>query len=122
MPMNDGRVLNPVEIEQGIVAAAEEVARSVQIVSDRLEAYREAEHLFDLKWAGEYMRATGPVEERKQTCVLKTEVERKAMDVAEVAFKYADRKCKAAEARLSAYQTLSRSITAMYKTAGVGEY
>lgn len=117
-----GRVLNPVEIEQGIVAAADEVAHGVKIVSDALERYREAEHLFDIAWASEYMRATGPVEERKQTCVLKTVEQRKAMDIAEVAYKYADRRCRAAENRMSAYQTLSKSVTAMYKTAGTGEY
>lgn len=116
------RVLNPVEVEAAIRDAAATVAEGVEIVTVRLATYREAERIFDLAWARAYMSAKGPVEERKQIAVMATETERRAMDVAEVAFKYADRKCRAAESTLSAYQTISKSVTAMYQGAGRGEW
>lgn len=115
-------VLNPVDIERGIRSAADTVAEAVPIVSQRLAAFREAERLFDLAWARHYLAATGPVEERKQRCILATEEEKKALDIAEVAYKFAERKTRAAESTLSAYQTLSKSVTAMYNVAGRGEF
>jgi hypothetical protein len=116
------RVLNPVEVEAAIREAANVVAEGVAVVSQRLEAYRAAQWRYDQKWAGTYLSADGPVEERKQQCVLACANEQAALDVAEVAYKYADRKARAAESTLSAYQTLSRSITAMYGAAGRSEY
>jgi hypothetical protein len=115
-------VLNPVAIEQAIRSAADLVAEAVPIVSARLGAYRDAERAFDLAWARVYMSSTGPVEERKQQCVLATAEEKQALDIAEVAYKYAERKARAAESTLSAYQTLSKSVMAMYQAAGRGEY
>lgn len=116
------RVLNPVEVEQAIREAVATVAQGVDVVSQRLTAYRDAQWRFDQKWAGTYLTAEGPVEERKQQCVLACADEQAKLDVAEVAWRYADRKTRAAEATLSAYQTISRSVTAMYHAAGTGEY
>lgn len=115
-------VLNPVAIEQAIREAVGTVAEGVEQVTIRLRAYREAERVFDLKWARTYMSTSGTVEQRKQTCVIETAEEKIALDIAEVAFKYADRRTRAAESTLSAYQTLSKSVTAMYGAAGRGEY
>lgn len=111
-------VLNPVIIEAAIRDAVQTVTEGVEQVTIRLAAYREAERVFDLKWARVYMSATGPVEQRKQTCIIETEEEKVALDVAEVAYKYADRRTRAAESTLSAYQTLAKSVIAMYNVAG----
>jgi len=118
----DSRVLNPVEIEQGIRSAVDEVSKGVVEYTRVLTVYREAERVFDLAWARVYMSVKGPVEERKQTCVLETADERQALDIAEVAFKYVDKRLRAAESTLSAYQTLSKSVTAMYGAAGHADY
>ncbi len=120
--MSDTRVLNPVEVEQGIRDAADEVARGVNEYTRVHAAYLEAERIFDLAWAHSYMSVKGPVEERKQQSVLNTEEERKALNVAEVSFKYVDKRLRAAESRLSAFQTLSKSVTAMYGAAGREAY
>ena len=120
--MTDNRVLNPVDIEAGIRKAVAEVSKGVLEYTRTLAEYREAERLFDLAWARAYISKTGPVEERKQNAVLVTAEEKQNLDVAEVAFKYVDRRLRAAEATLSAYQTLSKSVTAMYGAAGRGEY
>lgn len=121
-PPPSNRVLNPVEVEQAIRQAVQTVSEGVEVVTVRLQEYREAERKFDVAYASAYMRATGPVAERKYQADLATQAEREAMDVAEVAFKYADRRCRAAENTLSAYQTLSKSVTAMYGAAGRGEW
>lgn len=118
--MNDSRVLNPVDIETGIRKAVAEVAQGVVEYTRVLQDYRQAERTFDLAWARAYMSKSGPVEERKQNCVLVTEEEKAALDVAEVSFKYVDKRLRAAESTLSAYQTLSKSVTAMYGAAGQG--
>lgn len=117
-----GEVLNPVAVEQAIREAVHLVTEGVDVVTVRLREYREAERLFDLAWARCYMSSKGPVEERKQQCILATEQEKMALDIAEVAYKFADRKTRAAESTLSAYQTLSKSVMAMYQAAGRGEY
>lgn len=116
------RVVNPVDIERGILDAVTEVARGVDEYSRTLSLMLDAQHAFDLAWARAYEAKTGPVEERKQRCVLATEEEQRALNIATVAHKYVDRRLKAAESRLSAYQTLSKSVTAMYGAAGQGEY
>lgn len=113
-------VLNPVLVEEAIRDAVAEVAKGVTEFSRTFEAFRTAERAFDLAWAQEYMRVTGPVEERKQACVIRTAEQKAALDVAEVAFKYVDKRLRAAEAKLSAYQTLSKSVMAMYGAAGRG--
>jgi hypothetical protein len=117
-----GRVLNPVEVEAAIVAAADEVTEGVDVVSQRLAVYREAERLFDLKFAMAFMEHKGPQTEKRYAAEIAATEERREAEVAEVAYRYAERRCKAAEARLSAYQSVNKSVTAAYKTAGVGEY
>uniref|UniRef100_A0AAU7J7Q9 Head-to-tail adaptor n=2 Tax=unclassified bacterial viruses TaxID=12333 RepID=A0AAU7J7Q9_9VIRU len=120
--MPDDRVLNPVDVEAAIRQAVSEVVAGVDQYTIRLREYRAAERTFDLAWARAYMNKSGPVEERKQNAVIATEEEKTALDVAEVAFKYVDRRLRAAESTLSAYQTLSKSVMAMYGAAGRGEY
>lgn len=115
-------VLNPVEVEQAIRAAVGEVARGVDEYTRVLSALREAERKFDVAEATAYMHATGPVQERKYRAVLDCQAERETLDVAEVAFKYVDKRLRAAESKLSAYQTLSKSVMAMYGAAGRAEY
>jgi hypothetical protein len=115
-------VLNPVDIEQAIRTAVNDVAEGVSVVSARLEIYRKAQREYDLAWAHAYMNAGGNMEERKQQAVISCRLLREALDVAEVSFKYAERRARAAESTLSAFQTLSKSVTAMYQGAGRGEY
>jgi hypothetical protein len=116
------RVLNPVDVEQAIVQASNEVSRGVDEYSRVLTIYQDAERVFDLAWAHSYMNKKGPVEERKQASVIDTIAEREALDIARVSFKYVEKRLRAAEMRLSAYQSLNKSVMAMYASAGTGEY
>ena len=47
--------------------------------------------------------------------------EREARDVADQAYKYADRLAKALQSELMAYQSLNKSVLAQFDVAGVGE-
>lgn len=115
-------VLNPVDVEAAIREAVATVTQGVEVVTKRLGEYREAERDFDLAWAHAFMGATGSVDARKYQAEISCRELRKTMDVAEVAYKYADRRCRAAESTLSAYQTISKSVMAMYGAAGQGGY
>lgn len=115
-------VLNPVEVEKAIRHAVDEVAQGVEIVTVRLTTYREAQRLYDLAYAQAYMAHRGPQTEKRIAAEIETTHLRHDKDVAEVAWKYAERRCAAAESTLSAYQTISKSVRAMYGAAGTGEW
>jgi len=123
-----GRVLNPVEVEQAIREAAATLTEGVAVVTARLDVYRAAQRAYDLAYSNAYMHAergdgTRPsIEDRKHLATIATAKEREAMDTAEVGWKYAERRAKAAELTLSAFQTISKSVNAMYGAAGHGEY
>lgn len=111
--------LNPVDIEQAIRRLANETARAVRIVSDRLGAFREAERIYDAAVAHEYLAWKGPAHEKKFAAELATTELRRDRDLAEVAWRYAERSAASVERQLSAYQTLNRSVAQLYSAAGV---
>lgn len=112
--------VNPVDVENSIRDIVNEIALGVRTVSDALERYRAAERAYDLAFARAYMRHTGPAHERKYEAEIATEAERAARDVAEVAWRYAERVAKSQESELSGWQTIAKSIVAMYGAAGRG--
>lgn len=110
--------LNPVRVEQSIRDLLDEIARGIPVVSNAEAKAREAGRQFDLAMAHAYMRATGPAHERKYAAVLATERQRAEYDVAELAFRHAERTAKALEAQLRAWQSINRSVLEMYSTGG----
>lgn len=114
-------VLNPVQIETGIREVADRIARGVAVVSDRYAAFLTAERAYDQAFARAYMAHQGPAHERKYGAELATEQEREARDVADVAFRYADRTARALESELRALQSVGASVRQMYGVAGRGE-
>ena len=122
MPESDtSSVLNPVDIEKRIRELAYGIARGVQICSDAYAAFLKADREYDRAYAKAFLRATGSVDTRKQQTELDTVAERDALDVADVAYRYADRNAKALESELRAYQSVGASVRAMYNVAGRGE-
>lgn len=118
--MND--VLNPVDIEQVIRETADRIAKGVSVVSNAEAKAREASRSYDRAYAAAYLRAPGPSHEKKYRAELDTEAERDAVDVAELAFKHAERTAKALESKLRAYQSVGASVRTMYagQLSGVG--
>jgi hypothetical protein len=113
--------LSPVEVEKAISAISNRIAKSVQVCSDRYRDFLHADHQYDLAYARAYLDAPGSIQAKKYEAELMTEHERAARDVADVAYKHADRLAKALDAELRAMQSIGASIRNMYATAGRGE-
>lgn len=114
-------VLNPVQIEQLIRNVAERIAKGVRACSGRYEAFLTAERKYDAAFAAAYMDHDGPAHEKRHAAELVTTDIRADRDVADAAYRYADRQAKALEAELRAYQSVGASVRQMYATAGRGE-
>jgi hypothetical protein len=113
--------LNPVEVETNIRTISDRIAKGVSVCDQRYRDFLAADHQYDLAYASAYLAADGPQHERKYRAELATAGLRQARDVADAAFRYADRQAKALEAELRAMQSVNASIRAMYQVAGVGE-
>lgn len=111
-------VLNPVEVEQAIRTTVDDIAKSVRGVTEALKDYREKERLYDLAFARAYNRHTGAAHAKRYVAEEQTTQERAERDAAEVVYRYAERRAKALEASLSAYQSVMRSVNQMYGAAG----
>lgn len=116
--MND---FNPVSVENAIRECATRIAKSVSICDERYKAFQEAEQDFVEAFANARISATGPQQEKRYKAELATMTERKRRDVADAAYKYADRLAKALESELRALQSVNKSVMGMYGAAGIGE-
>jgi len=107
-------VLNPVDVERSIRETANDIARGVTVVSNAEAHAREAVRKYDRAYAAAYLAADGPAHEKRYRAELATQRERDDMDVAELAFKHAERTAKSLEAKLRAFQSVGASIRTMY--------
>lgn len=107
-------VLNPVDIEQAIRVCAERIHEGVKVVTRAEREAREKAREYDRAFARAYLAADGAAHERKYHAELATAAERDARDVAEVAYRFAERTAKAVEAELRAWQSVGASVRAMF--------
>jgi hypothetical protein len=114
-------VLNPVAAEQKIVELSDRIAKGVGVVTSAERESRKAKRDFDLAYAHAYKKAEGPVHLRKYEADIITMGHRETADVAEIAFKHAERTARALEKELLAWQSINSNIRAMYGVAGVGQ-
>lgn len=112
---------NPVQIEAAIRDCVNQIAEGVKICGERYSAWRTAERLYDVAYAYAYIHANGPAHEKKYHAELGTQDEREARDVADAAYRYADRRARALEADLRGWQSTGASVRQMYGAAGRGE-
>lgn len=112
---------NPVQIEHAIREIANRIGNGVAVCDQRLRAFMQADHAYDVAYARAYLKADGPQAEKKYQAELDTVEERTARDVADAAYRYADRQAKALQDELRAYQSIGASIRNMYGVAGRGE-
>lgn len=112
---------NPVQIEDAIRKCANRIADGVKVCADRYGEYLAADRTYDRAFARAFLAASGSVEARKFQAELKTIEERDMLDVADAAYKHADRQAKALEAELRAWQSVGASVRQMYGVAGRGE-
>ncbi|WP_280499413.1 hypothetical protein [Nocardia cyriacigeorgica] len=114
--------LSPVQIERAIRDTANRISKSVQECADRYTEYLTADRNYDRAYARAYMRHEGPQTEKKYAAELATPVEREARDVADAAYRFADRRAKALESELRALQSVGASVRGQYAVAGRGEW
>lgn len=114
-------VINPVQVESAIREVANLMAEGVQVCSDRWAAFAEADHAYDVAYARAYMGHQGPAHEKKYAAVLACQSERDVRDAADVAYRHADRRAKALDAELRAWQSVGASLRVQYGVAGRGE-
>lgn len=112
-------VLNPVDIERAIRGCSDRIADGVTVCSERYAAFLTADRVYDVAFARAYMVHEGPAHEKKYGAELATQDERETRDVADAAYRHADRLARALEAELRAWQSVGASVRAMYSVAGV---
>ncbi|WP_228002175.1 hypothetical protein [Nocardia australiensis] len=116
--MND---YNPVSVENAIRECANRIAKGVTVCGNAYAAFLDADRSYDRVFASAYLDADGPAHERKYVAELATQEEREKRDVADAAYRYADRTARAVEAELRAWQSVGASIRQAYGVAGRGE-
>lgn len=114
-------MLDPVSIEDAIREIANRIGKGVVVVNRRYEEFLTADREYDRAYARAYLDGDFPAHERKHRAELATGEARQVRDVADAAFRFADRTAKALEAELRAHQSLGASVRSMYGVAGRGE-
>lgn len=114
-------VLNPVAVEQAIRECANRIANGVKVCSDRYRDFLHADHDLDVAYARAFMAHEGPQTEKRYAAELATEAERAKRDLADAAYRYADRQNRALQAELDAYRSIGASVRSAYAVAGSGE-
>lgn len=107
-------VLNPADLEKHIQEIARCIHDGVKVVTAAEREAREKRRLYDLAYAMAYTAHDGPAHERKYRAEIATTGDRDAAEVAEVAFRHAERTARALENELRATQSIGASIRSMY--------
>lgn len=107
-------VLNPVQIEQNIRTCADRIHTGVTVVTNAEAKAREARRLYDLAFARAYMEYQGAAHAKRYAATIATDAELQAADVAEVAYKHAERTARALTEELRSWQSVGASVRAMY--------
>lgn len=116
-----GDVVGPEQVERGIAEVSNRIAASVGVCDERYRTFLTADREYDRAFAVAYLGAVGPAHERKYSAEVNTQDEREARDVADAAYRYADRLSRALQDELRALQSVGASIRAMFGVAGRGE-
>jgi hypothetical protein len=114
--------VNPVDIEHAIRNVTERMAKGVAVCDERYRVFLDADRAYDRAYALAYLNRSGdPAHERRYHAEAETQAEREARDVADAAYRHADRLARALENELRAWQSVGASVRAMYAVAGTGE-
>lgn len=112
---------NPVSIEAAIRECALRIGKGVAVCANAYSVFLTADHDYDRAYARAYIEAGGAAHERKYIAELATDEERSARDVADAAYRFADRTARAVESELRAWQSVNKSVVGAYQVAGTGE-
>lgn len=117
----DEMPLNPVSLESEMTAALNSISQSIKPVSAAYDAWQTAELAFKREYAMTFRDAEGSIEQRKQEAIEKTMPAAEEVKDAEVVYKRLLDYQRSYRDKLSAFQTLAKSVTAAYNAAGTGQ-
>lgn len=117
----DNQPLNPVSLEQEMVEALNSISKSIKPVSQAYDDWQTSELAFKREYAMTFREAEGSIEQRKQEAIEKTMPAAEEVKDAEVIYKRMLDFQRAYRDKLSAYQTLAKSVNAAYGAAGTGQ-
>lgn len=112
-------VLNPADAERWIRETANRIAKGVAVVTAAEREAKAKRRAADLAYAHAYRNCDGPVHMRRYEADIVSMPHREAAEIAEIAFRHAERTARALEKELMAAQSILASIRAMYSAAGV---
>ncbi|MFD2757078.1 hypothetical protein ACFSW7_01650 [Gulosibacter faecalis] len=96
------------------MALTSELEKGSQIVSERQAKAEQLEREYDREFAKAYLAAEGPQAEKKYRAELAVGQLRADAEIARLEFTHAQRHYRGLETRLSAWQTVAKSIAAAY--------
>ena len=97
------------------------ISKGIRVFTDRYSDLLEKDRAFDRDYARAYLRAEGSIKDKEKRAVIETFESRTERDVAEVAYKQADKLLKALSDELRAWQSIGASVRQQYAVAGRGE-
>ena len=97
------------------------ISKGIRVFTDRYSEFLEKDRAFDRDYARAYLRAEGSIKDKEKQAVIETFESRTERDVAEVAYKQADKLLKALSDELRAWQSIGASVRQQYAVAGRGE-
>lgn len=116
--MSEYAPLNPVQIESEIRKATTNIAQCIEPASEAYSEWQLAELEFKKVFAEYFVSESGSVEDRKQKAVLKSYDAATAARVAEAKYKRIVDYQRSFRDKLSALQSVQKSVNAAYQMAG----
>ena len=117
----DNTPLSPVQVEEHIRELVNRIAKGIQVCSKRYSEFLDADRAFDREYAQAYLEAEGSIKDKEMQAKVQTMPAREERDIADAAYRHADRLSKALDSELRAFQSLGASVRQMYANAGRGE-
>ncbi len=110
--------VTPVSAETAIDFCIQQIRRAPDIIKARQEIFHDAKQVYDLKMAEVADATEGTEYAKKRAATRACVVERQAMDTAKVALDYARERARAYQKELSGLQSVNKSVSNSYNTAG----
>ena len=112
--------LSPIRVEQRIQELVKTLSIALMEWRERYGQWKDAEREFDKAYATARINVDSevPYNDRKYHADVATMEQREVKEVAEGAFKYAEKRLEGVRSALSAWQSIGRSVNEAYRNAG----
>lgn len=112
--------LTPIRVETRIQQLVDALSKALVTWKKSFGIWKTAERDYDVAFAKAKINVSSdvPYNDRGHHATVATIKEREAKDVAEEAFKYAEKCLDATRSALSAWQSIGKSVTDAYRNAG----